>query len=157
MAHTHEYRTQVKWEGAGDSGTSSYAAYGRHYRVIVDGKPDLEGSADPAFRGDPSRHNPEDLFVAALSACHMLTYLALCARRGIHVISYEDLAAGRMEVDAAGGGRFADVMLRPDVTIVSGDPDLAASLHDDAHNQCFIASSCSVPIHHQATIRVNGR
>jgi hypothetical protein len=73
MAKRHQYRTTVKWDGAGDTGTSSYAAYGRNYRVLVDGKADLDASADPAFRGDAALHNPEDLFVAALSACHMLT------------------------------------------------------------------------------------
>jgi organic hydroperoxide reductase OsmC/OhrA len=154
MLHTHAYRTHVTWEGAGPGGTSSYDAYGRNYRIAIARKPDLDGSADPVFRGDASRHNPEELFVAAISACHMLTYLALCARHGIHVVRYEDAAAGTMETSAAGGGRFVEVTLRPAVTIVHGDTALAGSLHDRAHEGCFIANSCRVPIRHDASIQV---
>jgi organic hydroperoxide reductase OsmC/OhrA len=152
MTKTHQYRTTITWDGAGNTGTSSYAAYGRNYRVLVDGKPDLEASADPSFRGDPARHNPEDLFVASLSACHMLTYLALCAQKGIHVVAYEDAATGMMETAADGGGRFTEVVLNPSVTIARGDAGIAAALHDRAHALCFIANSVSVPVHHHATI-----
>jgi organic hydroperoxide reductase OsmC/OhrA len=153
MSKTHEYRTTVTWDGAGDTGTSSYAAYGRNYRVLVEGKPDIEASADPVFRGDPSRHNPEDLFVASLSACHMLTYLALCARNNIHVIAYEDAATGTMETSVDGGGRFTEVVLHPTVEIARGDAALARTLHDKAHALCFIANSVSVPLRHEATIQ----
>jgi organic hydroperoxide reductase OsmC/OhrA len=153
MAKTHGYRATVTWDGAGETGTSSYAAYGRNYRVLVDGKPTLEASADPMFRGDPALHNPEDLFVASLSACHMLTYLALCARNGIHVVAYEDTATGAMETTVEGGGRFTEVVLRPSVTIAQGDASLAASLHDKAHTLCFIANSVSTPVRHEATLQ----
>ena len=153
----HQYRTTIAWDGAGDTGTSSYAVYGRNYRVRVEGKPDIEASADPAFRGDPARHNPEDLFVAAISACHMLTYLALCARKGIHVVAYEDAATGTMEKTGDGGGCFTEVVLHPRVTIAQGDANLAAKLHDKAHALCYVANSCSVPIRHHATIHEGTR
>ena len=151
----HRYATQVVWEGNLGEGTASYDLYGRAYRVLVVGKPDLPGSADPAFRGDADRHNPEELFLAALSACHMLVYLALCARRGLQVVAYEDAATARLELDVRGGGRIVDVTLRPEVTIASGaDAAMAAQLHEDARARCFLASSCAVPIRHAASVKV---
>src|SRR6185436_20939887 len=104
---SHEYRTHLIGDGNRGDGTSSYAAYGREYRVVVQGKPELSGSANPAFRGDAGKHDPEDLFLAAIASCHMLSYLALCARNGIRVVSYEDQASGTLVLDPSSGGRFA--------------------------------------------------
>ena len=154
---SHDYRSHIVWDGNLGDGTASYATYGRQYRVVVGGKPDLNGSANPAFRGEAGKHDPEDLFLAAIAACHMLSYLALCAREGIRVVAYEDDASGTLVLDASGGGRFEQVTLRPAVTIADGDPERAAQLHDKAHQLCFIANSCSVPIHHQPTIHVEAR
>ena len=142
----HEYSIDLRWEGNTGQGTAAYAAYERDFRVHVAGKPDLVGSSDPVFRGDPSRHNPEELLVTALSSCHMLVYLALCARAGIRVVDYTDHARGRMRM-AAGGGRFETVTLRPRVTITAGDDAvLARTLHERARVSCFIASSCNFPV-----------
>jgi organic hydroperoxide reductase OsmC/OhrA len=143
---SHDYRSHIVWDGNLGDGTASYATYGRQYRVVIAGKPDLNGSANPVFRGDAGKHDPEDLFLAAIAACHMLSYLALCARDGIQVVAYEDDASGTLVLDASGGGRFEQVTLRPAVTIADGDPQRAAQLHHKAHEQCFIANSCSVPI-----------
>jgi len=152
--HVHEYTTRLIWDGNHGEGTADYATYGRQYRVLVTGKPALTGSADPAFRGDADRHNPEDLFVAAISACHMLSYLALCARKRLRVVSYEDDARGKMTTNVRGGGRFEEVTLYPVVTI-TGEENLALALqlHEKAHELCFIANSCSVPIRHVPTVR----
>lgn len=150
----HRYAARIVWTGDRGSGTSSYTSYGRDYRVLVDGKPELLGSADAAFRGEPDRHNPEDLFVAAVSACHMLSYLSLCARQGVRVLSYEDAAAGTLVLDPGGGGRFDAIVLNPVVVVAEGsDEALALRLHEDAHRRCFIANSCSVPIRHRPTVR----
>jgi organic hydroperoxide reductase OsmC/OhrA len=150
----HACTARVVWDGNTGEGTAGYAAYGREYRVLVDGKPDLPGSADPAFRGDAERHNPEDLFLASISACHMLFYLSLCARRGVRVLSYEDQPRGTLRVDAGGGGQFDEITLHPSVVIAAdGDAALAARLHDAAHELCFIARSCRVPIRHHPTVR----
>jgi organic hydroperoxide reductase OsmC/OhrA len=155
---THEYATRVIWEGNLGAGTAEYAGYSRKYRMVVAGKPDLAGTADPAFRGERDTHNPEDLFLMSISACHMLTYLALCARKGIKVVAYEDNATGMMRVDGNGGGRFEEITLHPTVSIARNqDPSVAAGLHADAHELCFIASSCAVPIRHQATMQVEER
>ncbi|MCE9576069.1 MAG: OsmC family protein [Deltaproteobacteria bacterium] len=141
---THDYHLELVWTGNTGAGTTDYARYSREYRVTAVGKPDLVGSADPAFRGDRHRYNPEDLLVAALAACHMLSYLALCARNGIAVQSYTDACEGRMRL--AGGGQFESVTLRPRVGISAGDRARAIALHRDAHDACFIARSCNFPI-----------
>ncbi len=142
------------WEGNRGDGTSGYERYGRRYRVIIAGKADLLGSADVAFRGDQDQHNPEDLFLTAIAACHMLTYLALCARHGVSVVAYEDTPHGTMREDRRGGGRFEDVLLRPSVTVASASQVARAEqLHAAAHDCCYIASSCRVPIRHEATVK----
>ena len=149
----HEYAARIVWDGNTGDGTATYDGYGREYRALVTGKPDLAGTADAAFRGDPHKHNPEDLFLTAISSCHLLSYLALCARRGIVVLAYEDDAWGRMVASENGGGKFEEVVLRPRVTIANEkDRATAEQMHDTAHELCYIANSCSVPIRHEATI-----
>jgi len=154
MAKTHEYSAQVTWNGNLGAGTSTYQGYDRDYTVAIEGKPELRGSADPMFRGSAELHNPEDLFVASISACHLLSYLALCARKGISVASYRDEARGTLELTPDGGGKFVDVALNPLVTISSGEESVAIALHDEAHKQCYIASSCSVPIRHNPIVKL---
>ncbi|HKV50083.1 MAG TPA: OsmC family protein [Gemmatimonadaceae bacterium] len=149
----HEYVSRLVWEGNPGEGTASYERYGRRFRIEVGGKPDLAGSADPMFRGDRALHNPEDLFLAAIASCHMLSYLALCARNGVRVMSYEDEARGTLQFDAKGGGRFTEVTLTPRVTVAAGsDLALARELHEEAHETCYVAGSCNTPIHHRATV-----
>lgn len=154
MSNRHTYKTSLIWDGNLGAGTSTYAGYGRGHRIFIDGKPELRGSADPMFRGEADAHNPEDLFLAAVSSCHMLSYLALCARNSINVLDYRDEATGDLVLDARGGGKFEEIVLRPIVTIANAaDQDRAMELHDKAHELCFIANSSSVPIHHRAEIR----
>ena len=136
MANTreHRYAVALTWTGNLGTGTSGYRDYSRDYEIAGDGKPAILGSADPAFRGDRSRWNPEELLVASLSACHKLWYLHLAAEAGIIVIGYADRAAGVMEVGRDGAGRFTSVVLRPTVTVVAGsDMELARTLHQPAH------------------------
>jgi organic hydroperoxide reductase OsmC/OhrA len=149
----HTCTARIAWTGDLGEGTSAYSAYSRRHRISVEGKPDLFGSADPAFRGDAGMHNPEDLFLASLSACHMLFFLSLCARDGIRVTTYEDEAQGRIERQPGGGGRFAEITLRPVVTVTGEEAvQRARQLHETAHRLCFIANSCSVPIRIEATV-----
>ena len=119
-----------------------------------DGKPALNLSAAPPFRGDAGRHNPEDLLVASLSACHALSYLALCARRGVRVLAYEDAAVGELGHGAPGATlRFVEVVLHPRVTIdATSDLALAEQLHARAHDDCFIAASVRFPVRHEAVV-----
>ena len=151
----HKYAVTVTWTGNTGSGTSSYTAYQRNFDIQAPGKPTLSGSADPAFRGDPARWNPEDMLLASLSACHKLWYLHLCAVNGVQVLEYDDHPEGRMvEGDAEHKGRFTDVLLRPQVVVSSGsDTQLALRLHEDAHHECFIANSVNFPVRCEAVIQ----
>lgn len=150
----HRYEARVRWTGAGRSPSMSYDSYDRTYVVEIDGKPALTGSADAHFRGDRTLHNPEDLLVAALSACHLLSYLAECARKGIVVASYEDDARGEMTL-IDGKIRFREVVLHPTVTIAErARIDEAMALHERAHEECFIANSVNFPVRHVAVVRV---
>ena len=146
MAKEHVYRTLTIWTGAIQGATSSYDFYSREYTVNIEGKPPFVGSADPIFRGDRSLYNPEELLVIALSSCHLLSYLALCARAGIRVIAYADEAVGRMGFQD-GRIRFTQVRLHPKVVIEVGDDlEKARKLHHQAHEECFIANSVSFPV-----------
>jgi len=144
--HRHEYRVDVMWTGNRGTGTSGYRDYGRDHIIRIDGKPELLGSSDPTFHGDSSRHNPEDMLVAALSTCHMLSYLHMAMMAGVVVTNYQDAVEGSMET-AGNSGRFTEVVLRPTVTIsASSDPIKAETAHDDAHHACFIANSVNFPV-----------
>jgi organic hydroperoxide reductase OsmC/OhrA len=144
--HQHHYRVDVEWTGNHGTGTQTYQGYGREHEIRVAGKPVLAGSSDPAFRGDATRHNPEDMLVAALSTCHMLSYLHVAATAGIVVTAYTDTAEGTMETNAH-GGHFVEVVLRPQVTIsAASDAAKAEAAHEAAHHGCFIANSVNFPV-----------
>jgi len=143
----HTYSTRVTWRGNPIGGTSRRNTHSRNHEIAVNGKPVISGSSDPAFKGDASRYNPEDLFVAALSACHMLWYLALCGKAGIEVRDYADQAEGVMVEDADGGGQFTQVVLRPTITLAPGSDETAAdAIHHAAHEKCFISQSVTCPV-----------
>src|SRR5688572_14189864 len=97
MDRTHKYKLTIKWTGNNGSGTSEYRAYSRSHDMIIDDKQTISCSSDPAFRGDNTKHNPEELFLASISSCHMLWYLHLCAAAGIVVTDYSDNATGIMQ------------------------------------------------------------
>lgn len=151
----HHYKLKALWTGNRGDGTSHYRAYERNYVVQAEGKPDLYASADPTFRGDASRYNPEELLIAALSGCHMLSYFHVCALNGIVVTHYEDHAEGEMETYEDGSGKMIEVMLRPQITITKLEKvQLAMDLHRKAAELCFIANSVNFPVKHQPLIRV---
>lgn len=146
MTHQHRYHVDVEWTGNRGSGTDGYRNYGREHVIRIDGKPELAGSADPAFRGDAARHNPEDLLVSALSTCHMLSYLHMATVAGVVVTAYTDVAEGTMATEGD-GGRFIEVVLHPVVTIsAASDRARAEAAHETAHHACFIANSVNFPV-----------
>jgi organic hydroperoxide reductase OsmC/OhrA len=155
MAKTHHYAVTVKWTGNTGAGTSGYKNYERRHEIGGEGqKPPIPGSADPTFRGDAARWNPEELLVAALSACHKLWYLHLCALAGTVVVEYVDHAEGFMEETPDGAGRFVRAILRPEVMLAPGsDLAKARELHRQAHAKCFIANSVNFPVEHEPQIR----
>lgn len=149
MGGLHSFNVSVTWTGAGAEGTTSYTSYSRDHEVVIEGKPPLLGSADTAFRGDASRYSPEDLFVAALSQCHMLWALHMAARAGVVVVGYSDRATGTMRVESAGAGQFIEVTLHPQLTVLGDVEDsVVAKIHQDAHAHCFIARSVNFPVRH---------
>jgi organic hydroperoxide reductase OsmC/OhrA len=153
MARQHSYSITTTWKGNTGSGTSGYRNYERSFEMAVPGKPLVLGSSDPAFRGDRARWNPEELLVASLSSCHQLWYLHLCADAGVVVLAYVDDAVGLMEESSDGGGQFVSVTLKPKVLIATGcDVKKAQSLHEAAHEKCFIARSVHFPVTCEATI-----
>ena len=152
----HLYQLTLQWTGNNGQGTSNYTVYDRSYEIEVPGKPIILGSSDPAFRGDQTKYNPEELLIASLSSCHMLWYLHLCADAGIVVISYCDRAIGKMCETKDGSGRFTEVVLKPEITITAeSNLEQAKQLDHKAHELCFIANSVNFPVLCQPSINGN--
>ena len=155
MNGEHSYSLRVEWTGNSGEGTSNYKLYERSYTIIVDNKPDILASADPAFRGDKTKHNPEDFLVAALSSCHMLSYLHLCAVSGVIVTDYIDNATGIMIDTLNGRGHFSEVTLNPSVTVSENSMiEKANELHKKANELCFIANSVNFAVHHKPSCKI---
>lgn len=146
-AASHTYTLTLRWTGNTGEGTRTYQSYQRDYEVSADGKPAIVGSADPNYRGDPERWNPEELLVAALSACHKLWFLHFAATSSVIVTDYVDAPVGTMQVESDGGGQFTSCVLKPTITLAnSDDRERAQTLHAKAHAMCFIARSVNFPI-----------
>jgi len=155
MIGEHRYALTATWTGNRGAGTTGYRDYDRGVTISVEGKPDLLASADKPFRGDPARWNPEDLLLASLSECHLLSYLYACVQAGVVVVAYEDRATGVMVEDGQGSGSFRDVLLHPRVTVADASMvDAATAAHARAHDTCFIANSMNFPVRHEATVVV---
>ena len=156
MLKEHLYQIFLQWTGSNGRGTANYRAYDRSYEIEVPGKPIIFGSSDPAFRGDQTKYNPEELLIASLSSCHMLWYLHLCAEAKIIVTNYCDRPIGKMSEHEDGGGRFTEVILKPEIVITTeNNLESAQQLHHQAHELCFIANSVNFPVLCQASIKIN--
>ena len=121
-----------------------YDVYNRTHSIDFEGHNRLCASAAPDFHGDASCVNPEQSFVASLSSCHMLTFLALASKKGFVVTSYTDNAVGMLGKNANGKTAITQIALKPEVTFAGGkapDADMFFRLHDRAHKGCFIANS----------------
>ena len=157
MQKTHRYQTTTIWTGNLGTGTSQYKAYSRNHEISAAKKSAaISGSSDPLFRGDAARYNPEELLVSALSACHMLWVLHLCADSGIVVTSYTDDARGEVAEHPDGSGEFTSVTLHPKMTITDGSriPD-ALIIHDEAHRVCCLARSVNFRVMHEPNVLVS--
>ena len=150
MNKQHNYRLSIEWTGNTGNGTSGYRSYERSHSIQVENKPDILASSDPAFSGDKTKYNPEELFLASLSSCHMLWYLHLCSEAGVQVVEYKDEAKGTMTETDAGGGHFTEVVLNPIVTVTDDSMIAKANeLHKKANELCFIANSVNFTVHHK--------
>jgi organic hydroperoxide reductase OsmC/OhrA len=153
MNREHHYALSIEWTGNLGTGTSDYRAYTRNHFVTAEHKPNILASSDPHFRGDKTRYNPEEMLVAALSSCHMLSYLHLCAVNGVVVLEYKDSATGTMVENPDGSGQFTRVTLNPTVKVKDPSTNAKASeLHGQAEKLCFIARSVNFPVHHKPSI-----
>ena len=133
-----EHRIVLTWNDGGKPFT--YLAYPREHEIAFkDGQQTITASAAPVYKGDGKHADPEDMLVAALSSCHMLSFLAICAKKRITVEAYDDEAVGYLEND---GGKLwmTRVVLRPKVRIETSAQTLA-EIHHLAHEACFIANS----------------
>ena len=154
----HRYELTVTWTGNTGEGTSTYRGYRRTHTVVAPGPPELLGSADRTFHGDRDRWNPEQLLLAALAQCHLLSYLHVCVEAGVVVTDYVDRATGSMTSGADGSGRFTEVVLHPEVTVADGSMvDAATRAHRRANELCFIANSVSFPVRHEPVVGAGDR
>ena len=153
MNRQHHYKAVITWTGNLGKGTCGYKEYERSHSISVENKPGIYASSDPSFMGDASKYNPEELFLASLSSCHMLWYLHLCSDNGIVVTAYTDQATGTMAENEQ-RGKFIEVVLHPQVQVKEVSMiEKANELHEQANRKCFIANSCNFPVRHEAVVR----
>jgi organic hydroperoxide reductase OsmC/OhrA len=151
----HSYLTNLQWTGNTGKGTETYRGYERSHQISVNGKQMIEASSDPSFRGDKTKYNPEEMFVASLSSCHMLWFLHLCSDASVIVLEYSDTAVGKMLESDDGNGRFSEVILHPVVKVKEEWMiEKIDSIHAKANAFCFIANSCNFPIKHEGSASV---
>lgn len=155
MNKEHHYKTTIQWTGNKGTGTNGYRNYERSHTISVENKAIIEGSSDPAFRGDKTKYNPEEMLLASLSSCHMLWYLHFCSEEGIIVTDYKDHATGIMMETANGSGQFTEVTLYPEIIVTDESMiEKANNLHHKANEFCFIANSVNFPVKHNPTVSV---
>ena len=143
-----EHHAAIRWKRTNTDFT--YDTYNRAHEIAFkDGAVVLAASSAPDFKGEDERVNPEEAFVAALSSCHMLTFLAICARKRLTVDAYEDDAVGFLDRGPSGKLWMARVVLRPRVRFGDGtavDEATLADLHHKSHENCFIANSVTTNV-----------
>lgn len=150
---THNYKATIEWTGNKGTGTDNYKNYERDHTISIEHKPTILGSSDPAFRGDKTRHNPEDMFVSSLSSCHMLWYLHFCSVNNIIVEEYTDTVTGIMAEEKDGKGYFTEVTLNPRVVVSDVNMiEKAIELHHEANKYCFIANSVNFSVKHNPIV-----
>jgi len=146
-----EFGTRVRWTGSYVEEQTGGRSYTRDMLVEPPGKPPIAGSASSRFFGDDARYNPEDLMLASLAECHMLTYLALVTKAGIRLAQLEIQVSGTIGT-LEGKTRLVRATLTARTRLLSGDPEKARALHTDAHEQCFMSNSVNFPINIQPVI-----
>jgi organic hydroperoxide reductase OsmC/OhrA len=147
MTLEHQYKITTIWQGNKEEGTNNVRTYNLSHIIQNEGKPNLQLTTDNAAVGDKSKLNPEDLLVSAISSCHMLSYLYLCALEGIIVTEYIDQAMGVMIENTNGGGQFKTVTLNPKIKVKQETMiPKAIELHHKAHEICYIANSVNFEV-----------
>jgi organic hydroperoxide reductase OsmC/OhrA len=141
-----EHVVDVSWSRGEHEFT--YPTYSRDHEWRFDGGVTVRGSANPVYLGSESAVDPEEAFVAALSSCHLLTFLAIAAKKRLVVDSYDDHAVGVMAKNEAGRLAITQVTLRPRITFAGQTPDAETleQLHHRSHQECFIANSVTTEV-----------
>lgn len=140
MFRESKYQIDLSWQG------DTTKDYDRSFSLAAPLKQAIQGSSDPAFKGDAAKWNPEEFLLASVASCHMLSYLYLCFKAGIVVSEYTDSPSGVLTL-AEGNGKMTKVTLNPVVKLHDiSRLEEAKALHMKAHELCFIANSVSVPI-----------
>lgn len=152
MNSTHKFHLNLEWNNKEIENSTRTI---KNHVVQVFGKDSLNISAAKSFKGDPSLYNPEDLLLASLTSCHMMSYLYCCNKNNIQVTSYVDNSEAILEVHDDGSGRIIKAILNPVVEVVElSQLELARSLHGEANKLCFIANSCNFLIEHNVQVKV---
>ena len=155
MNTQHHYKVAIKWTGNQGTGTSNYKQFERSYKIQIENKADIHGSSDPEFRGDRTKHNPEELLLASVSSCHMLWYLHLCSEAKIIVTDYIDNATATLEETESGSGKFTSITLQPTITLTEQSMvEEATELHKKANEFCFVSNSLNFKVDHQPTFTI---
>lgn len=158
MAKQHTYASQLTWTGNIGEGTANYRSYERSYSISIQNKAIIEGSSDPAFRGDRTKHNPEEMLLMSVSSCHMLWFLHFCSEAGVVVVEYTDSASAIMVKEASGSGYFTEATLLPHVVVTQEAMlDKLNELHHKANEYCFIANSVKFSVKYEGTGAVQGK
>ncbi|WP_327174310.1 OsmC family protein [Streptomyces sp. NBC_01335] len=147
---THSYQARLHWNGSTAAGIRSYSR--DHTAVAAPATARVDLSADPAFRGNPDRLNPEQLVVMAASSCQMLSFLGAAARARVDVLAYDDEATSRLDLTAE-PVRLSAIHLHVTVQVAAGtDETTVQQLAAQAHHECYIANSLSVPVEVTTTV-----
>lgn len=156
MSDAHQFEATLRWPASTTQALPPAATFSRNSILGGMGKPDLPGSSPPIFGGEASRYNPEELLLMSLAQCHMLTYLAIAAKKQMSILAYEDRASGTLaigEFGAKGKMSMQQVVLRPRVIVAKGTSLAdAQAIHEKAHANCFIANSVNFPVTFEAEI-----
>ncbi len=146
----HTFEITLHYPAKAGQLTPPEADFSRNNVMRAAGKQDVPASSPPAFGGDGTRYNPEELMLMSLSECHMLTFLALAAKKRIAIVAYEDRATGELgigEFGIAGKMSMQKVTLHPRVTVAKGTNLADAhAMHEKAHANCFMANSVNFPV-----------
>lgn len=151
----HTFQSHLSWSKHPHAEDPANRRTLKNHQIAIDGKETMTVSAAKAFKGDPSKWNPEDMLLSSLMSCHMMSYLYVCSQNGVEVISYKDDAEAILEVNADGSGQISKVILKPLVTITDATQiQLAIELHKQANQLCFIANSCNFEVVHRVECQV---
>jgi organic hydroperoxide reductase OsmC/OhrA len=153
MTDTHTFETTLAWPADAAQNLPPDPAFSRSSLLAAPGKPVIVASSPAVFGGDAARYNPEEMLMLSLSQCHLLTYLAIAAKKRMSVLKYEDRVTGTLGIGASGKMQMVDVLLRPRVTVAKGTSLAnAQALHEKAHANCFIANSVNFTVRNEPSI-----